>query len=262
MDDLKLPLNQAAAMSHLLRLVSSGYYNYFSGRVHLELLETVVAKLRHRWPMINANANARAYRKKTGRFNADLVITFDHQLWAKDQKLLLYLLATPGKPDKGEADIVQVENLHNALAEPLYWPGKYELVKARKQCKVKGKSTTHAERWTWRMQHRYKLELDALLSDKANANPAHFLTALENVRHIPMFSGIRDQVTKLNISLSETWRKQHQDRLYPDILANLPMMPKIKVFGDLTLPVLIKRLKAEIEEKEGKAMAEAEDLVT
>jgi len=202
----------------------------------------------------------RSWAKQTGRYSAFLVM-FQHD---KDPtKVMYWLLATNGGAPKGYINIHVREKLSDAIIVAPAWRDQYELVRIER----KGKKPT----WTWAMRHDYFLRLEASAKQSADAGRDALNTLFAMFHHMPMFSGIRGQVIQLDATAKTTWIKQRKSSSYPAPLRPessttdnpaiyLPVMPKIKVWGDLTLDRLIAKMIEDEKRKTESGVAEAESI--
>lgn len=254
---MKIPTSKAACMSHLLMLVSTGYRHWISGEMHYIKSAGFAKKMGELYP-INATADQRSWAKQTGRYSC-MLIMFPHE---KDPtKIMYWLLATNGGAPKGYVDIHTLEKLSDAIIVAPAWRDQYELVRIER----KGKKPT----WTWAMRRDYFARLDASAKQAADAGRDALNTFFGMLCHMPMFSGIRGQIIELNATANTTWNKQRKSSSYPaplkpdgsttdDPASYLPVMPKIKVWGDLTLDGLISKM-IEVEKRKNEAgVAEAD----
>jgi len=209
---------------------------------------------------IDATSDMRSWAKQTGRYSAFLVM-FQHD---KDPtKVMYWLLATNGGAPKGYINIHVREKLSDAIIVAPAWRDQYELVRIER----KGKKPT----WTWAMRHDYFLRLEASAKQSADAGRDALNTLFAMFHHMPMFSGIRGQVIQLDATAKTTWIKQRKSSSYPAPLRPessttdnpaiyLPVMPKIKVWGDLTLDRLIAKMIEDEKRKTESGVAEAESI--
>lgn len=256
---MRIPTSKAACMSHLLMLVSTGYYYWISGEMHYSKAAGFARKMADLYP-IDATADMRSWAKKTGRYSC-MLIMFPHD---KDpSKIMYWLLATKGSAPKGYVDIHAREKLSDADVCAPGWRDQYELVQAVR----KGRRPT----WTWAMRRDYFARLDASVKQAADAGRDALKTFFGMLCHMPMFSGIRGQVVELNSTAKKTWTKQRKSSAYPEPLrpvgttsdepaSYLPVMPKIPVWGDLTLDILIEKKIEDENRKKEIGAAQADDI--
>ena len=254
---MKIPTTKAACLSHLLMLVSTGYRCWTRGEMHYSKSAGFAKKLADLYP-IEATSDMRSWAKKTGRYAAFLIM-FPHD---KDStKVMFWLLATPGKAPKGYVDIHSREKLSDAVMTPLSWRDQYECVRIEKA----GRGSA----WTWRMKKDYYSRLEASAKEAADSGSPALKQLFGWLRRMPMFGGIRTQITALDQVAKVTWKKQRKSE-YPDPLRPegadgdsvkwLPVMSKITVWGDLTLDILVQRL-AVAEQQQAEAGATEADVL-
>jgi len=229
LQSIKIPSSKAAAMSYLQMLVSTGYRHWTRGEMHYSKIEAFASKIRNLYNF-QATQSQRAHLKKTGQAAVQLVI-FPHD---KDKtKVMFWILATPGK-----GLIHEREKLSDALKAPLTWRDQYQLCQIQRDRKQGGKIT-----WSWQMQNHYFKEQLAMTKSAADSGTQALSDYFGRICHMPMFSGIRDQVKSLDEYGRKTWHKQRKSE-YPQILpAKLPTMPKIEIFKDLTLIELARQME-------------------
>ena len=122
------------------------------------------------------------------------------------------------------------------------------------------------------MSRGYFARLDASAKQSADAGRDALNTLFGMLCHMPMFSGIRGQVMQLDATAKTTWIKQRKSSSYPSPLrpegsttdnpaSYLPVMPKIQVWGDLTLDRLIAKIIEDEKRKTEAGVAEADSIV-
>lgn len=245
---IKIPSSKAAAMSYLQMLVSTGYRHWIRGEMHFSKIEAFASKILQLYNF-QATQSQRALLKKKGQAAVRLVI-FPHD---KDKtKVMFWLLATCGK-----GLIHEREKLSDALKTPLTWRDQYQLCQIQRDRKKGGKIT-----WSWQMQNEYFKEQLAMSKHAADGGEQALKDYFERISHVPMFSGIRDQVKDLDDYGRKTWHKQRKSE-YPQVLpSKLPTMPKIEVFKDLTLLDLIRKMEIDESERVKAAESQAVSLLT
>lgn len=228
MHSIKIPASKAAAMSYLQLLVSTGYRNWTSGEMHFSKVEAFASKINSLYD-VEATQSQRETLKKKGKVATKLVI-YPHD---KDKtKVMFWLLATPGS-----GLIHEREKLSDALKVPLTWRDQYSLTQIQRDRKQGGKIT-----WTWQMQKEYFKDQLAMTKGAADSGEQALQDYFGRIGHMPMFSGIRDQVNDLNDYGRKTWHKKRKSD-YPQVLpVKLPTMPRIEIFKDLLLADLVKKM--------------------
>ncbi len=225
---IKIPSSKAAAMSYLQMLVATGYRHWTKGEMHFNKIEAFASKVLNLYNF-QLTQSQRALLKKKGHAAVQLVL-YPHD---KDKtKVMFWLLATLGK-----GLIHEREKLSDSLKTPLTWRDQYQLRQIQRDRKQGGKIT-----WSWEMQNEYFKEQLAMTKSAADGGEQSLNDYFGRIKHVPMFSGIRDQVKALDEYGRKTWHKQRKSD-YPQVLAaKLPSMPKIEVFKDLTLTDLVSQM--------------------
>jgi hypothetical protein len=225
---LQIPSSKAATMSYLQLLVSTGYRYWIRGEMHFSKAEAFANKVSKLYNL-DATQSQRATLKRKGIASARLVMfAHDHD----KTKIQFWLLATAGR-----GFIHERENLSDALTTPLTWRDQYHLTKIQRESKNGGKIT-----WSWIMQNQYFKDQLSMTKSVADSGQSALKDYFGRISHMPMFSGIRDQVKLLDDYGRKTWGKQRKSA-YPQVLpVKLPSMPKIEVFKDLTLSDLVKQM--------------------
>lgn len=244
---VKIPSSKAACMSHLQRLVSTGYRYWIRGEMHFSKAEAFASKINDLY-YFQATQSQRALLKKKGQAAVQLVIyPHDHD----QSKVMFWLLSTPGK-----GHIHEREKLSDALKVPLTWRDQYQLLQIQRDRKQGGKIT-----WSWRMENQYFKEQLAMSKHAADGGAQAVKDYFGRIGHMPMFSGIRDQVKLLDEYARKSWSKQRKAQ-FPQVLpVNLPSMPKIEVFKTLTLKDLVKQMAENEQERAKEARAEALEIL-
>jgi hypothetical protein len=241
--NFKIPSSKAAAMSYILMLVSTGYRHWIRGEMHCSKALAFAARMNELYHF-QATQSQRALLKKKGMAACQLVM-LPHE---KDKtKIMFWLLATPGK-----GLVHEREKLNDALTCPLTWGSQYHVTKIQRNRKQGGKIS-----WTWQMQALYFKEQLSMTKEAADSGAPALENYFGKIKHMPMFSGIRDQVNELREYARKTWAKRRKSD-FPSVLPDqLPSMTKIEVFGNVLLPDLVTlMLNAELERAE-KARIEA-----
>lgn len=234
-------------MSYLMLLVSTGYRFWIRGEMHYSKAQGFAKKMAELYPVL-ANSSARAYAKSKGQAAVQLV------MFPSDRdptKVMYWLLATPGK-----GLIHEREKLQDATRVPLTWYDQYQIALTQRTRAQGGKT-----RWTWQIQPQRFKEYLASARDTANSGQQALTDYFSNIAHMPMFSGIREQVKEIEQYAAKTWAKQRKSP-FPQVLPeSLPIMPKIQVFGDMTLDDLVAAMRKKDADQRASAEAEAQALV-
>lgn len=243
----KTPTSKAGAMSQLQRLTSQGYRYWTRGEMHYSKAEAFFVKMNNLFSLV-ATQSQRATLKKNGKASVKLVMYPDDY---DKSKITFWLLATAGK-----GLIHEHEKLSDALVTPLTWRDQYQLTKIQRERKMGGKIS-----WTWQMQSiYYKDQLNMTKSAADSGEPA-LKDYFGRICHMPMFSGIRDQVKSLDEYGRKTWHKQRKSA-YPQVLPiKLASMPMIEVFKDISLGDLVKYMAKTEYERQEKASAQVAEIL-
>lgn len=248
MTDLRISTSHAACMNYLQLLVSTGYRYWTSGKMAPEKAVGFARKMAELYP-IERNAAGRAYDKETGKASVQLV------MFPYDLEVRYWLLATPGNGLIHEREkLTDAFELGPAAGFKPDGLPRYRLVLR------KGKDRAKA-RWTWVFEPAHLRELRASLKQAADAGEPALEELFSRLKTIPLFAGIREQMLELRADAETTWKKQNRTPFPTSIPAKLPTMPRLTVFGELTLPVLVAQLVAKREERRRRAELEALDLL-
>ena len=244
---LKIPSSKAAAMSYLQMMVATGYRFWFRGEMHYSKAQAFAAKLQTLYNT-EATQSQRSTLKSKGIAATSLVMyPHDHD----KTKIMFWLLATPGK-----GLIHEREPLSDALKTPLTWRDQYHLTKIQRDTKSGGKITC-----SWQMQSKYFKDQLSMTKSAADSGAGALKDYFGRISHMPLFSGIRDQVKLLDDYARKTWSKQRKTT-YPKVLPEkLPTMPKIVVFKDLTLKDLVKQMAETERKRMDNASIQAEEIL-
>lgn len=247
MSSLKIPSSKAATMSYLQMLVSTGYRHWIRGEMYYSKAEAFATRMCNLYNL-EATQSQRATLKSKGIATARLVMYgHDHD----KTKIQYWLLATPGK-----GLIHDRESLSDALTTPLTWRDQYHLKQIQRDRKMGGKIT-----WSWQMQNQYFKDQLNMTKSAADSGEAALQDYFGQISHMPMFSGIRDQVKLLDEYGYKTWKKKRNSE-YPQVLpVRLPSMPKIEVFKELTLSDLVKQMTKTESERLANALAQADEII-
>ena len=216
-NEMLVPVTKSAALRYILETVEHGYYHYCFNVLAPEKVLRFAAKMESY--DVLATRGARAYAKEKGRASARLVlfplddarrgqapgeISEDTQLQTYRPLGLwvYYLLATDGT-----GVVHEKERLRDARVEPRlpwqrYYPGRgglqpqYDLV--ARPVRTRDQRTIY--RWTWRMSPFMFGLMAGWVNDGATRvrsssekNPAYLLQALDGLRKLPGFKGVREQ---------------------------------------------------------------------
>lgn len=267
----KVPLNRAAAMSHIRFMVGQGYTYFNAGSVAIEKAIGFGEKMARKYP-ITATPNQRAMNKKKGIANVTLIVYRDD---ADKDSLRWFLLATPGareldasgKPSKDGPfrDLIfKNEAMKSALSCPIHWGQHYRLV--RKLRIPPAEINKHQKRggklsWTWEMVPATYKAWEARIEAAAARGYAELRSELSAVLTSPMFGGVRDQVLELGRIAAAAWKKNHKSPYVSALKHPLPYFTHIEVFRELTLYVLVVAMCREKNERMAAAEAQAKSVI-
>lgn len=241
--NFKIPTTKAGGMSYLLMLVATGYRFWTRGEMHYSKAIGFANKINELYH-VQATQSQRALLKKKGLAAVQLIM-LPHD---KDKtKIIFWLLATAGK-----GIINEREKLKDCLIHPIVFVDQYELTKIQR-ARAQGSKIS----WSWKMQTTYFKEQLAMSKSAADGGADAIQDYFSNIKHMPMFAGIREQVKQLLDNAQKTWDKRRKIA-FPEVLPNpLPSMPKITVFGDLQLHDLVKKMTMQEDQRAKKAENEA-----
>lgn len=242
---IRIPRNQTALMQHMQRQVSQGHFFWCADRIPREKLARFILKWSHY--ALRADAPARAYRKQCGRASVHLCLSptprpveaaaLDSGKAAAGagdtatdaQPVAWWMLSTAGKAGlaEGMATPAAVFDSRTARGRLRYLD--YELVQLAKVVKSGGKSKT-VTTWTWRLTPERYLSWEALLIERAKQRDTQgLMQAVDCLRAMPMFSGIRSQVVKLIVEADKMLGKLG---CAPLEVPNLPVMRMIALWDE------------------------------
>lgn len=238
-----VPLNRAALMSQLQLLAGQGYHYWHAGSVSLQKAAGLLEKFASLYPVL-ATPSQRATNKKKGIANVQL-------LWgaspADAQTVNWFLLATRGKTIAGQtgfADAIhRLERMKYIAHTPLLFDGHYvlhqRLMEVATEDRAKKKRSAKL-RWTWSMSAPTFAGWRDQVVQAAHAGDRQYQRLFSHLTPSPMFAGIRADLTALESIGRDTWRKSHGNAEFrPGLPSPLPIMPRIQVFGHMTLADLI-----------------------
>jgi hypothetical protein len=214
---IKLPRSKTAAMLLMQQLVTSGHYYYLSGQMPSTKLGRFLPKLEQFG--IYRDAPGRAYDRRKRRASVHLVV-----VELDNREVFWCLLSTAGKggladPDAPNLGTVKDSRLRGQHLRFLA----YELLEYEKRM-PKVKTTT----WTWRIESiRYaELEAAAVQTVRERDRPA-IIAMIARHSAMPLFSGVRGQVLKLNHLTGKLASKFGRGEIE---LPTLPYMLKLPLY--------------------------------
>jgi hypothetical protein len=214
---IKLPRSKTAAMLLMQQLAASGHYYYLSGQMPATKLKRFLPKLEQFG--IYRDAPGRAYDRRKRRAAVHLVVVD-----LDNQEVFWCLLSTAGKggladPTAPNLGIVKDSRLRGQHLRFLA----YELLEYEKRM-PKVKATT----WTWRIEPTRYVEFEAAVVQTARERDcAAIIAMIERHSAMPLFSGVRGQVLKLNQLAGKLASKFGRGEIE---LPTLPYMLKLPLY--------------------------------
>lgn len=244
-----VPLNRAALMSQIQHLVGLGYFYWHAGSVHVDKACGLLDKFVSLYPIL-ATPSVRATNKRKAIANVNL-------LWgvaeSQPDRVGWILLATKGKGDGPFPDTIhQRERMKDARITPVLWGAHYMMhlrVMADSQDpEEKRKKRSMRPRWTWSMtQPTYGGWRDQIVQ-AAQQGDREYQNTFSHLVPSPMFGGIRADLRTLEREGFSVWKKCHRNAAYRSPLPMpLPFMPRIPVYGDLTLWALVEQIRKRVD---------------
>ena len=248
--DMEVPGTKAGAMSYLQLLTGVGYGFWHRGAVRHEKALGFAEKMAELYP-VGLGETQRSRNKARQIANVKLVMFADMKM---PGEVVWYLLATPGK-----GVIHEREKMKAVADHPLLWLDQYQ-IERRARTELSGGKRRKKVRWTWVLQPSYRLALkDTIKGYCATAEARKSLYLLfDNLRRMPLFSGVRDELVELDRYGAETWRKTRKEP-YPGHVGDLPYITRVPIFEGLTLGALVEAMRQQDAEKKaaGEALAAA-----
>ncbi len=212
MFDIEIYRRKTAVMQAIQKVASKGYVLYISGEIEAKKALGFAEKMNSSYGICR-NENQRYYAKKQGKAN-----TFLYMYPIKNStKFLWWILVTEGK-----GDIVDKERLISIYdkSQRLTWAGDYELITVPRE---NAKPAV-----TWRMTRKCYQSWNDRIRQAIRARYNNDLSqqALWSLSRAPGFSGIRDQVKRLQKTYAGEWKRTRR---------NTEDMPKIKPIGYLRM---------------------------
>lgn len=185
---IKLPRSKTAAMLLMQQLATSGHYYHLSGQIPAAKLGRFLPKLEQFG--IYRDAPGRAYDRRKRRASVHLVVVEldNHEVfWCLLSTAGKGGLADPAAPSLGAVKDNRLRGQHLRFLA-------YELLEYEKRM-PKVKATT----WTWRIEPTRYAEFEAAVVQTVRERDSPAIMAMiERHSAMPLFSGVRGQVLKLN----------------------------------------------------------------
>lgn len=225
---IPVPRNLTALMQHMLRLVTSGHTYYVSDGIPRAKLEGFIGKWQPDFAL-RADAPARAYRRRVGRASVHLCL---HPEVLEDSCTVVtwWMLSSAGK-----MGLLTASRIPGAVRDCRTLEGRlrcqdYELLEQPKSYTEPSGKVKTLTTWTWRIAPARYREWEALLVERAlQKDGAEIRRIFECLRSLPMFAGIRAQVSRLAWETNKVLRKVGGA---PFELAELPTMRMVKLWTE------------------------------
>ncbi|MCG9115911.1 hypothetical protein LH428_08620 [Laribacter hongkongensis] len=214
---IKLPRSKTAAMLLMQQLAAAGHYYYLSGQMPAAKLGRFLPKLEQF--SIYRDAPGRAYDRRRRRASVHLVLValYDAQVfWCLLSTAGKGGLADPAAPSLGTVKDSRLRGQHLRFLA-------YELLEYEKRM-PKVKTTT----WTWRIEPTRYAEFEAAVVQTVRERDSSAIIAMiERHSAMPLFSGVRGQVLKLNQLAGKLASKFGRGEIE---LPRLPYMVKLPLY--------------------------------
>lgn len=258
----RVPLNRAALMCQLQHLIGVGYYYWHAGSVPAEKACRLLDKFVCLYPIL-ATPSQRATSKKKGIANVELLWGVDD---SKPGYLRWFLLATKGKDRPGQTryadSIHQLEPMKDARQVPLLLGTHYQLhqrlIEDRSEADRLRRKRGARLRWTWSMTRGTFGGWQDQVTQAAQSGDRYYQATFSHLIASPMFAGIRTDLAALESVGRATWKKNHTKAQFrPGLPHPLPFMPRIPVYGEMTLADLAEAALKKVDTVKAEARAQA-----
>ncbi|HET8598127.1 MAG TPA: hypothetical protein VFM22_10230 [Castellaniella sp.] len=186
-------------MQLLQHFAACGHVYWVAGTISRQKLASFVPKITASFAILR-DAAGRAYDRKRHRASVHLVViplNAEMAYWALVSTSGKGGLADPGAPDLGTVRDMRLKGQHLAFLH-------YELLYQEKRLPKIAGST-----WTWRIVPQRYLELEAQIVQTVRERSHKATSELIAINSsMPMFSGIRTQLLKLNAEARKLARKR------------------------------------------------------
>ncbi len=214
MYDPPVYLYKTNLMQRLLDAVTRGYVHHTSGKVPLGKAQRFADKLAQRYG-VDRNANQRAYAKRQGKTNARLFML----AYEQSDDLDWWLLVTPGS---GQVHDEERLDLATDRRRRIRIKDDYELVRNPRK-----KNRGGGQAWTWRMTYACDASWRARLMQACRASSTRSITeAMQSLRRVPGFSGIRQQAQELLGFSHRELRRRHGNGELPGGAIRIPYVER------------------------------------
>jgi len=223
MKTLQLPRSRTAGMQLLQHFATCGHVYWVAGTISRQKLASFAPKIAANFPILR-DAPGRAYDRKRRHASVHfVVIPLDGETayWALVSTGGKRGLADPQAPDIG---LVRDMRLKGQFLDFLH----YELLYQEKRLpKVTGST------WTWRISPKRYLELEAQMVQVVRERSFAVVSDLVAINNsMPMFSGIRGQLLKLNAQARKIVRKRDHIGIETP---RLPYLRRQRIYDDTSL---------------------------
>lgn len=220
---LQIPRSRTAGMQLLQLLPASGHIYWIAGVITREKFARFAPKIVASFPILR-DAPGRAYDRKQHRASVHLVVIplgADTAYWALVSTNGKSGLADPHAPNLGVVRDMRLKGQHLTFLH-------YELLYQEKRLPGVAGST-----WTWRITPARYRELEAQIVQVVRERGSGAVTDLITINSaMPMFSGVRGQVMKLNAEARKLARKRSDLVLPP---TQLPYLRRQRIYDDVPL---------------------------
>lgn len=240
-----VPLNRAALMNQTQHLVSVGYHYFNTGSVSVAKASGLLDKFAALYPIL-ATPSQRSTNHAKRIANVELLWSTDPQ---DPHRLCWTLLATKGRMIPGEPGfpdpIHQRERMKDArLIAPL-WDSHYQLhqrlLGGAQDPDAKARKRGAKLRWTWSMTRETFAGWASQVRQAAHVGDRAYQTVFSNLTPSPLYGGIRADLRELERIGYRAWLENHRrDSYRMPLPCPLPSMPRIQVYGRMTLEDLIR----------------------
>lgn len=223
MKTLRIPRSRTGGMQLLQLFAAGGHVYWTAGVTTRDKLARFVPKIVASFPILR-DTPGRAYDRKHHRASTHLVVIpleADTAYWALVSTHGKGGLADPHAPSLGRARDMRLKGQHLTFLH-------YELLYQEKRLPGVAGST-----WTWRITPVRYQELEAQIVQVVRERGSSAVADLIAINSaMPMFSGVRGQVMKLNAEARKLARKRSNVVLPP---IQLPYLRRQRIYDDVPL---------------------------
>ncbi|MBV2182375.1 MAG: hypothetical protein KUL86_14240 [Castellaniella sp.] len=220
---LRIPRSRTAGMQLLQLFAASGHVYWVAGVITREKLARFIPKIVASFPILR-DTPGRAYDRKQHRASVHLVVIpleADTAYWALVSSHGKGGLADSHAPNLGVVRDMRLKGQHLTFLH-------YELLYQEKRLPGCAGST-----WTWRITPARYRELEAQIVQVVRERGSSAVTDLITINSsMPLFSGVRGQVMKLNAEVRKLARKRSNLVLPP---TQLPYLRRQRIYDEVPL---------------------------